>query len=129
MADTNRSHSFGHEGTKLQIRCGQSPWRRPYVSKWSSHFLLACKFVMTGLNLEERIHAKLVIVQRSSLLYLTEAAVKTRFNASFGMKFLIRRISQAGGEFLWSLLRRLVLSNWDSSNGLTDPLGLEKLKL
>ena len=27
------SHSFGHEGTKLQPGCGWSPWRRPYVLK------------------------------------------------------------------------------------------------
>ena len=34
----------------------------------------AGRFETTGLNLEEQIHAELAIVQRSSSVYLTEAA-------------------------------------------------------
>ena len=54
----------------------------------------AGRFKMTGLNLEEQIHAKLVIVQRSSSVYLTEAVVGTRFHASLGMRSLIWRSPQ-----------------------------------
>ena len=36
------------------------------------------------MSLEEQIHAELVIVRRSSSVYLTEAAVGTRFPASLG---------------------------------------------
>ena len=43
--------------------------------------LVACGFGTTGLSLEEQVHAELVIAQRFSLVYLTEAAVGARFPA------------------------------------------------
>ena len=46
---------------------------------------------MTGLSLEKQIHAKLVIVQKSSLIYLTEAAMGIRFHSLLGVRFLIRK--------------------------------------
>ena len=43
--------------------------------------LAACGFGMTGLSLEEQVHAELVIARKFSSLYLTEAVVGTRFPA------------------------------------------------
>ena len=45
---------------------------------------MACGFGMTGLSLEEQIYAELVIVQKSSSVYLSEAMVGTRFPALLG---------------------------------------------
>ena len=61
---------------------------------WSSYFLLACGFGTTSLSLEEQIHAELIIIQRSSLVYLTEATVGTRFHALLGVRSFIRKSSQ-----------------------------------
>ena len=52
-------------------------------------FLLACSFGTTGLSLKERIYAELVIVQKSSLMYLAEALIATRFHASLGVRSFI----------------------------------------
>ena len=54
----------------------------------------AGKFGTTGLNLEERIHAELVVVRKFSSVYLTEAAVGTRFHISLGVRSLIRKSPQ-----------------------------------
>ena len=46
---------------------------------------MTCRFRTTGLSLEEQIHAELVIVQRSSSVYLTEAAELGNYGAEFGI--------------------------------------------
>ena len=54
----------------------------------------ASRFEMIGLNLEEQIHAELVIVRKSSSEYLTEAAMGNRFHALHRVRSLIRRSRQ-----------------------------------
>ena len=64
------------------------------------YFLLACEFGTIDLNLEEQIHAKLAIVRKSSLIYLMENLIGTRFHVSLEVKSLIWRSPQAGEAFL-----------------------------
>ena len=61
------------------------------ASKYSLHFLLAYRFRATGLSLEEKVNTKCVIVQRSFLVYLMEAMMRTRFHTLRKVKSLIYR--------------------------------------
>ena len=47
----------------------------------------------SGFNLEEQIHAEPVIIQRSSLMYLTEAAVGTGPYTLLDMSIIFGRVS------------------------------------
>ena len=75
---------------------------------------MACGFGTTDLSLEEQIHAELVIVRRSSSVYLTEAAVGTRFPASLGAGVLCSEESPRASGLLYpverggAFLRKLV---------------------
>ena len=50
------------------------------------HFSLACEFGMTSLSLEKQIHAELVIIQKSSLVYLAEARAGTEVSETGASK-------------------------------------------
>ena len=59
---------------------------------------MACEFGTTDLSLEEQIHIELVIVRRSSSVYLTEATMGTKFPASLGARVLcLEESSRASG--------------------------------
>ena len=55
--------------------------------------LVGLRFGRTGLSLEEKIRAELVIVRRSSSVYLTEVMMGTGPHASLGVSPLIRKSS------------------------------------
>ena len=62
---------------------------------------MTCGFGTTGLSLEEQIYAELVIVQRSSLVYLSEAAMGTRFPILLGAGVLYLEESPKVSELLF----------------------------
>ena len=105
---SQRSHSFSHKETKLQTGCGWNPWRRPYVSKWSSHFSLACGFGTTSLSLEEQIYAEHVIIQRS----LGAGYLARNPRACLG--HYTRRSVVGFCKGKEPLLRSLVIAEWNS---------------
>ena len=66
---------------------------------------MASGFETTDLSLEEQIHAELVIVRRSSLVYLMKAAVWTRFPASLAAGVLCLEKSPRASGLLYPVER------------------------
>ena len=62
--------------------------------------LAACGFGTTGLSLEEQVYPWLVTAQKFSLLYLTEAAIGTRFPALLNTRVPCLKESPRASELL-----------------------------
>ena len=62
--------------------------------------LAACGFGMTGLSLEEQVHAELVITQKFSSVYLIEATMGTRVPALLNMGVRCLEESPRASELL-----------------------------